>query len=130
MGYDLYSLTTSNDIHPNQSTWWSVLRLATQYGWEPMGTEKPTWEFYEGFCSGDWDGTYFSNDGQTVSSVDAQGIADALELALAEIRRPKNLGEPKSESDSETDSVFSGPEGEELVKWVIDFCRKGAFVIL
>ena len=129
MGYTLISIKTRDDIHLNMSAWGPVLRLANQYGWEPMGTEKPTWDFYEGVCLDDWNGTYFSNDGQTVSSVDAQGIADALESALAEMRKPKNPGEPKSESASERDSVFSGPEGEELVEVVIDFCKKGAFRI-
>jgi hypothetical protein len=77
----------------------------------------------------DWEGSYLSSDGQTVSCVDAQAIADTLELALADMRKPKSPEEPQSESASETHSVSSGPEGEELVKVVIDICRKGAFWI-
>jgi hypothetical protein len=123
-------MATREDIHLSISAWPSVLRLARRYGCEPMGTDRLPWDFDEGDILDDWCGTYFSNDGQKVSSKDAQAIADALELALVDMRKAKNPGEPKSESASETDSFFSGPEWEELIKAVIDICRKGAFYIL
>jgi len=128
MGFTLVSLTTRDDIHLNIWAWSSVLRLARRYGWEPMGTEMPTRELC-GTCVDDWNGTYFSNDGQTILSADAQAIAHALELALAEMPKAYKQGELQPPSAMETDSVFCGPEWEELIKTVIDICRKGAFYI-
>src|SRR5437870_4509592 len=68
-----------------QWRWPKLLRLATAYGWKPMGTTQPLDEARY-FPGGRWDGNnYTTNDGQIVSADDARRLADALEAALPHI---------------------------------------------
>src|SRR5919112_6036717 len=80
------------------TAWENLLDLAHEYGWEPAGTEPPQWIATNPDGSIDhemtamysrskenWDGSYFSNDGQYVTDEEAASIADALERALDDI---------------------------------------------
>ncbi len=76
----------------NHTAWWQVLKLASEYGWHPAGTEAvqrydETGELFEQLSHDpdEWSGTYFTNDGQYVTDADAAHIADALERALDDI---------------------------------------------
>src|SRR4051794_37756746 len=62
------------DFEFNNMPWSHLLRLASMYGWEPAGTVLRG-------AKDDWDGNYFTNDGQRVKKEDAAHLADALEQA-------------------------------------------------
>lgn len=87
MGYDLSNVNNEElNFGFNSLSWRSVLQIAQRYGWKPAGTvdqDEP-----------EWDSTYFSNDGQTVTTEDATALADALERALDDI--PGIQTSPKS----------------------------------
>ena len=73
-----------------------MLRLAFEYGWEPMGTlpgeiYRQEYETEEEFLA-DWDGIYSSNNFQRVTEKDAKNIAAALRRAYSEI--PDEDSEP------------------------------------
>lgn len=142
--------------------WVKVLNLAMSYGWQPLGTrlssviesyrfDTEEWE--------EWDGTYLTNDGQTVIAEDASALAAALERSLddipdfkIEIRRAVETrrGEDLPESLSPVERAimeagldnhlqglleihpfqyFAGDEKLHLVDF-IKFCRLGSFTIL
>jgi hypothetical protein len=88
-----YRLSNSNN--PNvtfgvtSSTWYGILELAEENGWNPMGTMPPDQEdaglVMVGMGSIDsllWGGEYWSDEGGLVLFEDALNLADALELAL------------------------------------------------
>ena len=107
----------------------------------------------------DWDGTYLSNDGQTVIAEDALALAVALEKSLDDIpdfnieldrvpKRPKEDDLPewllpeegvfieKGSKDQSFDlqeihpfEYFAGDEKRDLVDF-IKFCHLGSFTIL
>ena len=90
MGYDLQRLGTGFDddnlgfTSPNYFRWniWGwpqILGLAEKYGWRKHGTVVKT---SQGFRDNNWEGSYFSNDGQIVGGKDALAMADALVDAL------------------------------------------------
>jgi hypothetical protein len=107
----------------------SMLELAAEYGWEPRGTVL-TFHFCYQVCGcgadtakndpdyeiekkavkacANWNGSYFSNDQQTVTQTDAKNIADALERALDD-GQEANLSEE--------------------IRDFIEFCREGQFSI-
>ena len=85
----------SNNDNPNvtfgvtSSTWYGILELAEENGWNPMGTLPPdpddTGLVLAGLGSSDagcWDGEYWGDEGGLVLFEDALNLADALELAL------------------------------------------------
>jgi hypothetical protein len=98
MGYDLLSVNPSDPNHErddpyeigdlayfNIFIWPLLLELAVSYGWKPAGTRAPI-DIYTGeIMTGEWDGSYCSNDGQVVIKEDAASLADALERALPDI---------------------------------------------
>ena len=90
MGMDLCG-AEGNEYFSNVS-WYKILKLAYEYGWQPQGTEVGGWYDENGELNRqlspdpeEWDGTYFSNDFQWVTDEDASNIADALERALNDI---------------------------------------------
>lgn len=123
MGYDLSSIKGRSSTHFNINGWGYVTKLATEYGWNPMGT------VYKSFKATDisdgkiitiksipeWEGTYFSNDGQVVTAKDAKGMKKALEKAL--VYEEKYIGE---------DNKYWIPKLKEFIK----FLDNGAFRIL
>ena len=68
-------------------TWQLVLTLGRWYGWQPAGTLPPDPEYFDDWDGepADWDGHYFPPDGQIMTANDAQGLADALERAYADL---------------------------------------------
>ena len=82
----------------NWRGWRWLLSLACDHGWQPAGTEwnleVHRWlsggvdEKEEERARNDWDGDYFSNDGQIVSARHAANLADALEKANGEVDSP------------------------------------------
>ena len=81
----MYLINSSNDDEKFSFVLWSkLLSLAQLYGWKPIGTVDQ--EDRLSIAKGKpWDGNYFTNEGQWVTSEDADACADALERALIDI---------------------------------------------
>ncbi len=75
----------SRNEHFSWGAWNLLLELAFRHGWRPTGT-RPQWDFEDEVMQHlrgrEW-GSYFWNDGQTVTAEDAAALAAALERALA-----------------------------------------------
>jgi len=128
------------------------------YGWKPQGTRPPsTIEFHK--LNADWNGTYWTNDGQLVKREDALALAQALQKSLDDIPdvnaemdwNPKFWFEddfPDWLSPSEKEIIeeglnddlldimgthpfeyFAGDQKRQLTE-IIRFCRLGSFMIL
>lgn len=127
----MYHLTNKAELDESlcvrQDAWPRILGLAVQHGWEPIGTVSgPCCPCAEAINRADVEGrerpplckrcvdrrpggglhSYYGNDHQTVTTEDAEALADALHRAVA-------AGEP-------------GACG--LGKLSV-FCRRGAFMI-
>lgn len=76
MGYDLTN-DKGNDFRFNIHGWRPLLQIAEMHGWEPMGTTLDN--------DPEWDGSYYSNDGQYVTPEDSRALANALRSALDDI---------------------------------------------
>jgi hypothetical protein len=84
MSYELVSQPTDLCRTFSRQFWAKALELAQLYGWKPLGTHPPSHlDFYE--LLAEWDGRYFTNDGQTVKAEDARALAAALERSLDDI---------------------------------------------
>jgi hypothetical protein len=93
-----------------------VLSVAIRYGWRPMGTEPPKWDrdgvdekqiaAENAETAAAWDGTYLSNNSQTVNAFDARNLADALQRALSDF-----------------------PKNQQVLVRLIAYCRAGSFRI-
>ena len=88
MMYHLSSQSTIAREKFSGEAWVKVLNLAMSYGWQPLGTRRSS--VIESYTFDteewdEWDGTYLTNDGQTVIARDALALAAALERALDDI---------------------------------------------
>lgn len=158
MSYELVSQSIRVYRTFSKQFWAKALELAQLYGWEPLGTNPPSYiDFYE-FCA-EWDGRYLTNDGQTVKAEDARSLAAALEQALNDIPDEERAADwnavlrleddlPEWLSPEEQEFIeeelqdglldimgmdpreyFAGNEKRHL-KHFIRFCRLGSFEIL
>ena len=121
--------------------WEKLLKIAVQYGWEPMGTDPPQWDEEETKENTEtkWCGSYLSNDFQSVNDKDAENLAMALERSLPDMP-DEDMMAPFSDTNGgllinrigpsmkDTD-FFSGHESKEEVRKFILFCRTGGFSI-
>jgi hypothetical protein len=158
MTLELINATTSLSRKYSREFWGKALELARSYGWRPLGTRPPIISGFDGLKTL-WDGTYLTNDGQTVIAADARSLADALARALDDIPdagptldwNPKSWSEddlPEWLSPDERDMIedgleafapdvramhpldfFAGAEKGYLIG-LIRFCRLGSFMIL
>jgi hypothetical protein len=159
VNYNLSSQSTVAREKFGGEAWAKTLSLALSYGWQPMGTRLHSMIEGFGFETEDWDGTYLTNDGQTVLAEDALGLAVALERALDDIPDFKiemsHIAENEKEKDPPEElspveraileagladhllglieihpfEYFAGEEKLHLVDF-IKFCRLGSFTIL
>ena len=158
MSYELINRSTVLCRTFSRQFWAKALELAELYGWKPMGTRPPLHlDFYQ--LGAEWDGRYFTNDGQAVKREDALLLAAALERALGDIsdanismdwnlalRQDDDLPEwlsPEERAFIEEElqdglldimgtsplDYFAGNEKRHL-KEFIRFCRLGSFEIL
>jgi hypothetical protein len=125
----------NNIILLTRETWYSILDLAEEYGWNPMGAVLPG-EFHEYGLSPAgsylgvaltlyWNGG--SEDGRLVVLEDALNMADALERAFMEyepVRVPASYFFFES-----LDQTNPTRPGLGALTAVIDICRTGAFWI-
>jgi hypothetical protein len=151
MSYELRNQSTTIFRKYSKQFWAKALELAQLYGWKPMGTHPPCPDV-------DWLGTYLTNEGQTVKTIDAFLLADALQKSLDYISdtapnldwNPKLWIEddlPEWLSPEEKEMIeeclqdglldiiainpldyFAGNEKYDLTQF-IRFCRLGSFVI-
>ena len=135
MGVDLYF--KQGHLSFQWHYWQAIFDLALMYGWKPGGTAAPD-DF-----DGEWNGDYFSNDGQLITADDARNLGHALELSLPDIPRHDAIGHkmkaikvdgPLSHIEALPDDanpleLFSGPEGRQEIEQFIALCRSGDFVI-
>lgn len=157
MSYDLFSQSTAISRKLSRQSWAKILELARLYGWRPLGTQPPSvYDFHK--LGADWDGSYLTNDGQTVKTEDALALAAALEQSLDDIP-DFNIGMdwtstywmedelPEWLSPDERVIIEEGLEGELLdimgihpfeffagdekrdLIMFIRFCRLGSFII-
>ena len=117
--------------------WRALLNLAWMHGWKAKGTAAPV-DF-----DGEWNGDYFSNDGQLVTVDDARNLGHALELSLPDIPRHDAVGHKMTvikvegpighiealPDDANPLELFSGPEGRQEIEQFIALCRSGDFVM-
>ena len=82
MALELYNKTTSISRIYSREFWTKALELAQVCGWRPIGTCPPS---PDRFFQAVWDGTYLTNDGQTVLREDALSLAEALARSLDDI---------------------------------------------
>ena len=157
MSYDLLNQSLAIQRTFSRQTWKKALELALLYGWQAKGTESPPIDLHE--LNAEWDGRYYTNDGQTVNREDAFLLAAALEKAVKDIpdETPKidwnteaylDDGLPEELTPEEREEVeeglkdglldimgknpleyFAGDEKQHLIRF-IKFCRLGRFEIL
>jgi hypothetical protein len=121
MGVDL------SGKHGSQSyNWWAwrdLLEMARSNGWKPVGTTTAD--------DPDWNGDYFSNDGQRVTDDDAHAIADALSVAVRDAFEPSSIAGDSSGQSAANPSQSNPPAGMPF-RAALDFllfCREGGFTI-
>jgi hypothetical protein len=157
--YHLSSKSTVAREKFSGEAWAKMLSMALAYGWQPTGTRLPSrFEYFEPDAE-DWDGTYLTNDGQTVTTEDALALAAALERSLDDIPDFNIDINPVEEDQIKNDipetlspvekavleagledhlrglieihpfEYFAGDEKLHLVDF-IKFCRLGSFTVL
>ena len=84
MSYELVNQFTEVCRTFSRQYWAKALELARLYGWRPMGTRPPSMLYFSQLQA-EWNGTYLTNDGQTVKAEDAFSLASALERSLDDI---------------------------------------------
>ncbi len=158
MSYEFINKSTEICRKISRQSWAKALELAQLYGWRPMGTCPPSqYDFYQ--LNAEWDGRYWTNDGQIVKAEDALFLAASLEESLKDIPDVKVPTDWNSEllweddlpewlSPEERDLIeetlqeglldimgvhplefFAGDE-KPYLKQLIRFCRSGSFEIL
>ena len=121
-----------HSIKINSETWYSILELAEDYGWSPLGTVLPDRFGLAGFYRGEpdqWYGDYWSPGTRLVLIDDALNLGDALNDAYLDyepIRAPTLYsffaGNGVPILDRPQPSIGA-------ILLVGDFCQMGAFYI-
>jgi hypothetical protein len=126
MGYDLHrDDQTDEELSYYRWNMWGfppVKYLAELYGWIPAGTTYEAWTddngvHHEEETSMDYD----TNSGQTVSAEDAQAWADALKLAIPDLRNQPLVKE--TEKGRKIDDEFM-KEREEIHNKIPDTLKR------
>jgi hypothetical protein len=119
-------------VQMNNWTWFGILELAENYGWNPKGTVTPGKLELAGFYPGDgsrWHGEYWGNEARLVLIEDALNLADALEEAFIKYEpvrlpslHPFHLAGGNGDGHGRTPAVG-------VIQIMIRFCQSGAFLI-
>lgn len=151
MGYDLTN-HAGQQFRFNMTGWSKLFDLAVEFGWHPAGTKAENWidaqtgEVVRDYS--DWDGSYFYNEYQYVTSEDASALAAALERALPNLPNV-DMHEATTRSDLDAQRMnalmadmglrvangdlkpvqyFSGPLKGKIQRFIY-FCKAGSFTI-
>ena len=84
----------------NWTGWREIYGLAVEFGWEPAGTICP-----DGCDPENWEGDYFSNDGQLITDEDAAALAAALRRAIAANVLKSTASDRQEPSEKEAEVV-------------------------
>jgi hypothetical protein len=119
------------------STWYGILELAEENGWNPMGTMPPNPDeaalVLAGLSSMDappWDGEYWNDDGGLVLFEDALNLADALEQALLQYEPQYIPSLYYYTVFGENNGYARNQPGLGAIQGMIDFCYTGSFKIV
>ena len=121
-------------IRLNNQTWYSILELAEDYGWNPLGTVLPGVFELARLFSGDpseWYGDYWSSGERLVLLEDALNMGDALQEAYLDYE-PIRLPTLHAFSVSWNGGfeILNRPQpGIGIVQLMADFCKFGAYTI-
>lgn len=130
MGFDLTN-EAGHSARFSPSGWALALTLAEDYGWKPAGTKLER---------ADWAGDYATNEGQRVTTNDAENLAQACERALADPGYLARVSAVKQQIDAEIARQVPGSRPRavrcedmlafrERLKDLVAFCRGGSFII-
>jgi hypothetical protein len=135
-----YQLRNQNNIERtfkiNQATWYGLLDLAEEHGWNPMGTilleplyeiENSSWSEFKNLDQ--WDGDYWTHDGRLVLFEDALNLADALESAFLNYQPTFQTSIYDFFPTSNNHSPKNLHPSIGAIRILIDFCQLGAFYI-
>ena len=122
----------------NGPTWYALLDLAYEFGWNPVGTVVPEWAIlgssdygYDAGLIQPYEGSYTAVDGgRLVIIEDALNLGDALDRAFM-IYEPQRI---TRYSDFLFDNDWNGARRQShpslgALTEMIDFCQNGAFWI-
>ncbi len=132
----------------SSEAWFSLLELAEEYGWNPLGTFTPGWwiepgDILSSFMDStpepsraalpSWDGSYTTSvdEARLVMLEDALNLADALEAALLEYE-PEPLSRLTPRSLSQLRELGFGSHSNPSIGTIAtlkDFCCLGAFTL-
>lgn len=84
MGMDLHRVKDGVYFRWANNSWYAILELAQEFGWEPAGTvpSKLMLNVHGEEAAKRWTGSYTHNEYQIITDEDACNMADALERAL------------------------------------------------
>ncbi|NLG72784.1 MAG: hypothetical protein GX495_12190 [Chloroflexi bacterium] len=125
-------------ISISSSAWFSLLELAEEYGWNPMGTVSPEWcldsssvsNGGEQYAPLDRGGSSLrEKDVRAVTLEDALNLADALEQAFLDYEPEPDPGFLDLPGFSRFRRYFPPLPGIGAIVAVCEFCRMGAFTI-
>lgn len=137
MSFELKSVFDNSEFDFSGSGWSFCLILAEQFGWIPEGTKRP--KSYG--ISKKWPGNYDSNEGQIVSSSDAEKLSIAIGSALNSPALESKAKEVGLIIENEIKQVFGelfndyeiqidiNDEFRSYYTEFIKFCKKGGFTI-
>jgi hypothetical protein len=123
----------------SNEAWFTILDLAEEYGWNPLGTIQPGGWLETGLGGNgylvddpeDWDTSYNTRADETrlVLLEDALNLGEALERAFLEYEpEPEVVGEVFASAALLAPLNWSRPSIGTITA-VMDFCRLGAFLI-
>ena len=124
MNFELKGESRSFTIKDEE--WSQALMLAMRFGWKPEGTTSAA-------LDENWNGTYFSAEGQRAGDEDARTLAGAVEKALDDVP-DEPPGDEKAQpgklnSTLRSEHYFGGPEHKAMLGELITFLRGGWFTI-
>lgn len=118
------------------STWYGILELAEENGWNPMGTMPPDPDeaalVLAGLSTMDtppWGGEYWNDDGGLVLFEDALNLADSLEHALLRYEPQYIPSLYYYTVFGENNGYARNQPGLGAIQGMIDFCYTGSFKI-
>ena len=131
-----YRLRNQHDsqksIRINDETWYSLLEMAEDYGWSPLGTVLPERFGLAGFFSGNpdqWYGDYWSPGSRLVLIDDALNLGDALYEAYLDYE-PIHAYTLYSYFGDNGLAILNRPQPSiGAITLVFEFCLMGAFYI-
>ncbi len=120
----------------NRQTWYGILDLAEEHGWNPMGTVQPEWQAEAGDFYDPWayerqpglNGSYTEDPVSLVLFEDALNFADALENAFS-VYEPEWTWLYCFEDNPFTLPARQFKPSIGAISLVMDFCREGTFYI-